>query len=1348
MTTNSSPTSRSIWFADFSLSDLLAIAIAAYQALAAAMVALALILALQTFSTPFIGAFVENTVVVQANDPMQAGSWVAKNAGFRFGDRLESINGQEINEVSDYLHALEGYQVGDQVTLTATRPEGESVSAIITLQSLPPRDRTAYFFVPWAIAIIYLGSGLWVFSIRHNQVSGRIFALFTASVAITTAGIFDLYTTNRLTYFWTISLALTGGALFHLAWVFPQKSKWLKRWPFLSWVGYGIAALLVAITLPALFNTANPYRYINLWRLIYAFVGLAVLFFVGMAAYQSYQAKSLLIRQQGRIIHWGAILAFMPMAVWLFISALYPDIGFIPFLVLPLAIFPLATGYAILRYQLLDTDIILSRAATYALLGALAASGYALLVSGINIFVGGTVEPSNPYLIGGVTFLLALGLNPIRTRLQKRVDRIFLRGQRTYQHHLRAFEKSLGATLELEEIAVLVRKTLAETLFPQQVHVFLIGSQGEFYMATKDEDGVPTTELRFAADSGLSQYLLENETFLLINNKQKLPGLLREEKARLALLGAEIFTPMIGRGKQLLGFIALTPRESELPYSNQDLNFISSLSEKAAINIERTQVIADLERRVNEMNVLMRVARGINVTPQLDDILELVYAQTNNLISTRDFWILLYNQERDAYRYAFYLENDLRMLEHEHRSVEEDKGLAQEIVKTQRPIATDDYERACQQRGRRPLVEGLHAWAGVPLNTQSETIGAMCLASRDPAKIYSNDELTLLQTIADQAAGAIVKTQLLDETERRARQLSLLNEISRNLTSTLELPKLLNQILENAVEITNCEAGTLFLVDEDTDEIIFEVVIGPVADDLIGERLPPGTGHVGQAILSREAAIINDVSTTKTWSQKPDEKTGFKTRDMLLVPMIAQDEVIGVIEVINRRDGFPFTEDDQSLLTAFSSQAAVALVNARLYTRTDEKLASRVDELSVMQRIDRELNASLDIHRAMRITLEWAMRQSGADAGLVGSVEEEGINIMAEQGYDGELESYRETGLPLDNIPGLESSVGEAATQIFKRSELESRSDQVTLLEETNAQLVYPIRREDQVIGVLLLETRSDEPPWTEETQEFLSRLSDHAAIAIANAQLFEQVQSANTAKSDFVSLVAHELKNPMTSIRGYTDLLIKGAIGEISKGQEDFLRTIRANVNRMSTLVSDLADISRIEAERLRLDFKAVNINDVVDEVVRSHRNKLEEKDQTLNLKISDDLPPVWGDNTRLVQILVNLVSNANKYTPEGGEITIRAEHTPNQWDPQGAKEVVLIAVEDNGIGLTPEDQSKIFTKFFRSDDPQASDAPGTGLGLNISRKLVEMQGGKIWFESEHREGTTFYFTVPVAQI
>ena len=1348
MTTNSSPTSQSIRLANVSLSRLLPIAIAVYQALAAATVALALILALQTFSTPFIGAFVENTVVFHANGPMRPGSWAAKNAGFHFGDRLESINGEEVNQVSAYLNALGNYQVGDQVTLTATKPEGERLSATITLQSLPRRDRTAYFFVPWAIAIIYLGSGLWVFSIRHNQASGRTFALFTASVAITTAGIFDLYTTNRLTHLWTISLALAGGALFHLAWVFPQKSRLLKRWPFLRWLGYAIAALLVAITLPTLFDTAHPYRYITFWRLIYAFVGLAVLFFVGMAVYHRYQAKSLLIRQQGRIILWGAILAFIPMAIWLFVSALYPDVGFMPFLVLPLAIFPLATGYAILRYQLLDTDIILSRAATYAFLGALVASGYALLVSGINIFVGGELELNNPFLIGWVTFLLALGLNPVRTRLQKLVDRIFLRGQNTYQQHLQAFEKSLGATLELEQISALLRQTLNETLFPQQVHVFLADSQRAFYGATNDEEGIPTTELRFAVDGGLSQYLLQNETFLLINNLQKLPNLLREEKARLALLGAQIFNPLIGRGDQLLGFIALTPRESEASYTNQDINFISELSEKATINIERTQVIADLERHVNEMNVLMRVARGINVTPQLDDILELVFAQTNNLIPTRDFWILLYNQERDSYRYAFYLENDLRMLEHEHRSVEKDKGLAQEIVKTQRPISTDDYERACQQRGRRPLVDGLQAWAGVPLNTQNETIGALCLASRDPTTTYSSEELDLLQTIADQAAGAIVKTQLLDETERRARQLSMLNEISRNLTSTLELPKLLNQILENAVEITNCEAGTLFLVDEDTDEIIFEVVLGPVANDLIGERLPPGTGHVGQAILSRKAAIINDVSATKTWSQKPDQKTGFETRDMLLVPMIAQDEVIGVIEVINRRDGFPFTADDQSLLTAFSSQAAVALVNARLYTQTDEQLASRVDELSVMQRIDRELNASLDIHRAMRITLDWAMRQSSADAGLVGSVEDDGVNIMAEQGYDNELEPYREPGLPLDKMPGLQSSVGEAATQIFKRSEMKPNREQVALLEDTNAQLVYPIRREDQVIGILLLESRREEPPWTEETQEFLSRLSDHAAIAIANAQLFEQVQSANTAKSDFVSLVAHELKNPMTSIRGYTDLLIKGAIGEISKGQEEFLRTIRSNVNRMTTLVSDLADISRIEAERLKLVFKAVKIEDVVEEAVRSHRNKLEEKDQTLTLEIPDELPPVWGDNTRLVQILVNLISNANKYTPEGGEIIVRAEHTSNQWDPQGAKEVVLIAVEDNGIGLAPEDQSKIFTKFFRSDDPEASDAPGTGLGLNISRNLVEMQGGKIWFESEHREGTTFYFTVPVAQI
>jgi signal transduction histidine kinase len=300
-----------------------------------------------------------------------------------------------------------------------------------------------------------------------------------------------------------------------------------------------------------------------------------------------------------------------------------------------------------------------------------------------------------------------------------------------------------------------------------------------------------------------------------------------------------------------------------------------------------------------------------------------------------------------------------------------------------------------------------------------------------------------------------------------------------------------------------------------------------------------------------------------------------------------------------------------------------------------------------------------------------------------------------------------------------------------------------SILPNAHTQLVIPIRRESNVIGLIFMESTSD----TQQDVAFLNRLSDHAAIAIANAQLYHEVQRANEAKSEFVSFVAHELKNPMTSIKGYTELLAGGKVGNINEMQTNFLSTIHANVERMATLVSDLNDNSKIEAGRLRLEYKAVDVSELTEEVAKSASRQIEDKKQKLTLKVPTNLPKIWADHVRVSQVLTNLISNAHKYTPEGGEIIVGSEVTANQWDPSGAAQVVHLWVKDNGIGIAQEDQEKIFTKFFRSDDQKAREAPGTGLGLNITRSLVEMQGGRIWFESEFRQGTTFHFTVPVAE-
>ncbi len=1319
-----------------------------YQILVIGIYAGFAIAALGWFRMPFAGVLMEHTLVVNNMEASGNTIWQARLAGLEFKDILIAIDENPIASYHQYIRTLQAANIGDELLLTFQPPDGDVFTIQVELQEFPVADRIAYSIIPFIIGMVFLGSGLWVLSLRRADAAGRIFSVFTASVAVASGGFFDVNTTNYFPHFWTIGLALAGGALFHLALIFPKESRWIRRWPFLNWVGYFIAVIISIVALPTLFNYQNPYAYIPAWQVAYLFIGLTALTFVILTTIRRYTSPSPVIRQQAIVIMWSGLIAFVPIMIWFFVVAVRPNTAFIPYLLLPLGGFPIGVAYAILRYRMINTDYIFSRAVLYAALSILAVAGYALLVAGISLILGSIIPANHPAIVGLMVFILALLLNPLRNRLQMVVDRIFFRGQQVYQERVQDFGRELNPAMEMASITKMLRNFVAESLNPAQFHIFLLDTFRDQYVATADDAGRPTTDIQFQSNSPLPQLLSREEHSLYFGDNYELPPALTPEKSRIALLGAHLFIPLPGREDQIIGFMALTPRNSGEPYTSLDLELLTTLSDQTAMAIERAQVVSDLERRVNEMNVLIRVAQGINITLSFDDILELIFAQANRIIPAKDFWILLYDRETDISHYAFYLEDDRRLLEFENRPISGDVDLTQIVSRSGVPIVTQNYERESRSRGIIPQVDGLYAWVGVPLNAGAETIGAMSIGSRDPAAMYLEDQVALLQAIADQAAGAIVKARLLEGSERNARQLNFLNEVGRSLTSTLNPTSLLDQILGSAIEMINCEAGTLFLVDEESEELIFEVVKGPVASELQGKRLPPGTGHVGRSVETGEPAIVNQARETTEWSKRSDQSTGFETRDLLMVPMYSKDQIVGVVQVINRRDGLPFTQDDQDLLLTFTSQAAIALENARLYTQTDQQLAERVDELSVMQRIDRELNASLDISQSMRITLDWAMRRSGADAGLVGAVLEAGVQVMADQGYAAELEMYRDSVLPIE-LPALKKAVNDEQTQQFRRSELDQIASQngVSLLSNAQSQIVIPIRREEQVIGVLLLESLRDEP-WADTTQEFLSRLSDHAAISIANAQLFAQVQEADIAKSDFISFVSHELKTPMTSIRGYTDLLLGGAVGEVTDAQENFLGTIRANVTRMATLVSDLADISRIEAGRLRLEYAAVEIPDVVDETVRSMDHNIQEKSQTLEIVFGDDLPSAWGDRTRIGQVLTNLVSNAYKYTPEGGKVIIQAEKSHNQWDPEGAPEVVLLAVKDNGLGMTAEDQDQIFTKFFRSPDPDARQSPGTGLGLNITRNLVEMQGGKIWFESTYGEGTTFFFTVPVADV
>ena len=293
-------------------------------------------------------------------------------------------------------------------------------------------------------------------------------------------------------------------------------------------------------------------------------------------------------------------------------------------------------------------------------------------------------------------------------------------------------------------------------------------------------------------------------------------------------------------------------------------------------------------------------------------------------------------------------------------------------------------------------------------------------------------------------------------------------------------------------------------------------------------------------------------------------------------------------------------------------------------------------------------------------------------------------------------------------------------------------------MENARQRIVVPIRRETTTIGLILLESAQSEP-CPDETLNFLARLSDHAAIAIANAQLYEEVKEANLAKSRFVSFVAHELKNPMASIKGYTELVSSGMAGPVNEMQSSFLATVRSNVERMARMVADLGDINKLDGQGLKFTPTAVPLQAALDEALRPFENAIAQKGQTVTRVIPEDLPALWCDHDRLVQVLGNLLSNAHIYTPEGGVITITAELTPDA-------SAVRVAVRDNGIGILPEEQPRIFEMFFRASDEETRKNPGNGLALHLSRRLVEQQGGRLWFESQRGAGSTFILQLPTS--
>lgn len=880
---------------------------------------------------------------------------------------------------------------------------------------------------------------------------------------------------------------------------------------------------------------------------------------------------------------------------------------------------------------------------------------------------------------------------------------------------LREFSSALENIEDFSAFFRLLEKTLKETLAPQDIYLFLHKSETNNYIRFSPNQ-LPVEEISFPENSPFVELLRKKGRAVALFADETLPKLSQNDRAKLTLLEIHVCYPIL-RANQLIGFLGFGQPTQNTKYTREEHDFVAELCRLSSLLVYHLLEREEIKQQIQQMEIINRLAQGINVTLHFDDLLELIFAQTENILPLTDFWLSTYDPISKIYSFAIVVEDGERRFDQENIPIDIDEHLEKVVFQKAKPLQTDDYNQTARLYGIVPRYPFIQSWMSVPLLSGKDILGTISVGHRLIGITYSKKQLQILQAIADQTAAALIKTRLLKKTQTQAERMTILNEIGRELTASLELDKILDVVQKQGQQLIPSDEWIALIVDETSGDFL-----QPTAKGLQKTQLP-------SSILE---PIQNAIHLRQTLVERCDTATEDNQGKQLLInPLFIENRLIGILLLIRSSNTHPFLQEDQELITTLGNQVSIAIANALKYAQTDQALQSRLSELATLQQIDRELNASLEIERTLSITLHHAVQQSQADAGLIGLIKENDFYPVHSTGYPDAISSP----LSLEELP-FEISP----------SDLHSTAERL-FLENGQKSVAITLAREERVMALIILESRNKDfcPP---DMQSFLSRLGSHAAMALSNAILYSEVQQANSAKSEFVSLVSHELKTPMTAIKGYADLIAQGAVGPINEVQANFLSTIRANVNRMANLVSDLADVSRIEAGKLHLEFEATSVQEVLQEVIRTVSTQLEEKKQQIQLELSSDLPAVWCDRNRLIQIFNNLVSNAIKYSPPETTIEIKCFQTNDPREGQTHQRVVLSSVRDQGVGISPEDQAKIFQKFFRSEDPKVRENPGTGLGLNITKYLVEIQGGQIWFESQPGVGTTFYFTIPVAAV
>ncbi|TCC63087.1 GAF domain-containing protein [Kribbella pittospori] len=556
----------------------------------------------------------------------------------------------------------------------------------------------------------------------------------------------------------------------------------------------------------------------------------------------------------------------------------------------------------------------------------------------------------------------------------------------------------------------------------------------------------------------------------------------------------------------------------------------------------------------------------------------------------------------------------------------------------------------------------------------------------------------------------------------------------------------LTTLVESARRLCRCEAAQLYLFEDGYYRLSKAIGMSEESIRHIREHpIPMDRGTlIGRAGLDRTTQQIPDVLADPDYN-RPDLQRVAGFRTTMGAPMLVDDQVVGAL-CVWRNEVNPFDEREQGLVTAFAGQAAMAVNSVKLVQQLEARgaeLARKLGELEALREVGEVVNSSLDVANVLSTIAKHAVRISATDGGSIMEYDEDAQCFLVRSVYQtapSVIERLRHTRIHLD-----ETLVGRAAKlgrplAVPDLSAVELDPHLAVLYDAGWRSLVaVPMLREGQIVGSLVVR-RMRPGEFAEETLTLLEMFADQSTLALLNAQLYRELKQrsaelevASRHKSEFLASMSHELRTPLNAVLGFSEVLLERMFGDLNERQEEYLRDIHGSGKHLLELLNEILDLSKVEAGRMELEYSTFPLRRVLDNTASMLRERAAAHGIDLHVEVGPGIDQVYADELRLKQVVLNLATNAVKFTGDDGAVVIRATRS-------GAE--VHISVTDTGRGVPPEDRERIF-ESFQQGGRGPSQEEGTGLGLTLSRRIVELLGGRMWLNSEVGVGSTFGFSL-----